>query len=268
MKVLVLGSSGVIGRSLSIHLKNIGHEVLDWDIQIDPSHDLSNPENKENLRNIINSVDFVYFLAYDVGGSKYLSNICNDFINNNLMIMINTFDCLKNKKFIFASSQMQNMYNAYGALKQIGEHYTHSMGGISTRFWNIYGPELFSEKSHVIPDFIHNFKTNGKIELLTNGTEERQFLYTTDCAKCLTIIMDKYDEIYKERKCIDITSFEWKTIMDIARMIAPEDVISSSEYKDITQTIKNEPDTFILKYWKPEIDLKVGIDYMIHGTYN
>ena len=68
MKILVLGSSGVIGRSLSIHLKNIGHEVIDWDIQIDPSHDLSNPENKENLRNIINSVDFVYFLAYDVGG--------------------------------------------------------------------------------------------------------------------------------------------------------------------------------------------------------
>ena len=40
MKVLVLGSSGVIGRSLSTHLKNIGHEVIDWDIQIDPSHDL------------------------------------------------------------------------------------------------------------------------------------------------------------------------------------------------------------------------------------
>ena len=80
--------------------------------------------------------------------------------------------------------------------------------------------------------------------------------------------MNKYDEIYKERKCIDISCFEWKTIMDIARMIAPEDVISSSECKDITQTIKNEPDTFILKYWKPEIDLKVGIDYMIHGTYN
>ena len=73
--------------------------------------------------------------------------------------MKNTFGELRRTKtpFVFASSQMYNMDNVYGTLKFLGEHYTRILGGLSVRFWNVYGPEEINEKSHVIPDFIDQY---------------------------------------------------------------------------------------------------------------
>ena len=71
--------------------------------------------------------------------------------------MKNTFELLykEKKRFIFATSQMSNMiYSSYGVLKRIGEDITKSLGGISVRFWNVYGIENDMEKSHVVTDFI------------------------------------------------------------------------------------------------------------------
>ena len=42
LRVLVLGSSGVVGSSLVKHLRTLGHDVIEWDILLSPMHDLSN----------------------------------------------------------------------------------------------------------------------------------------------------------------------------------------------------------------------------------
>ena len=80
---------------------------------------------------MVQAVDFVFFLAYDVGGAKYIWDVDLGFINRNNMIMINTFSLLEKKRFIFASSTMYNMDNVYGVLKHLGEHYTRNLGGPS-----------------------------------------------------------------------------------------------------------------------------------------
>ncbi len=50
---------------------------------------------------------------------------------------------------------MSNMnYSSYGVLKKIGENLTESIGGITVRFWNIFGIERDPNKTHVITDFI------------------------------------------------------------------------------------------------------------------
>jgi|TARA_R110001606_G_C15395391_1_gene652113 nucleoside-diphosphate-sugar epimerase len=257
MKILVLGSEGVIGSVLCEVLEKFGHDVMRWDIKISNDHDLTNPLNICSLKCAIDVNEFVFFLAYDVGGAKYIWDVDLNFINRNNMIMINTFNLLKNKRFIFASSTMFNMDNVYGTLKYIGEHYTRKLGGLSTRFWNVYGREDISERSHVITDMIHKFKTNGYIDLMTDGEEERQFLHNHDCAKCLTILMDNYDEILKETDSVDITSFESIKIKDVARYIC--DDIRVGEKNMNTHNKFNEPRSFILRYWKPEITLKDGI---------
>jgi nucleoside-diphosphate-sugar epimerase len=131
------------------------------------------------------------------------------------------------------------------------------------RFWNVYGNEPVGEKSHVIPDFIDQAKRTGRIHMLTDGEEERQFLYTTDCSKCLEAIMNNYDEIVATgRTSVDVTNHVWTKIKDVAEMIAPGQVFAKKGKKDATQTIRNEPDDFILKYWKPEITLEQGIQIM------
>jgi nucleoside-diphosphate-sugar epimerase len=82
-----------------------------------------------------------------------------------------------NKRFIFASSQMSNMsYSPYGVMKRVGELYTTSLRGLIVKFWNVYGIEKDYEKSHVITDFIRKGFEEGDFEMMTDGTEERQFL--------------------------------------------------------------------------------------------
>jgi len=257
MKILVLGSEGVIGTALCKALEESGHRVTHWDIKLTNAHDLSNSLNVYRLKSAIDESDFVFFLAYDVGGAKYIWDVDLDFVNRNNMIMINTFNLLHKKKFIFASSTMYNMDNVYGTLKYIGEHYTRKLGGLSARFWNVYGPENVSEKSHVITDMIHKYKTKGYIDLMTDGEEERQFLHTDDCAKCLMKVMENYEDIRRKTDSVDITSFESTKIVDVAKHIC--DDVRPSEKKMNTHDRFNEPRSFILDYWKPEITLKEGI---------
>ena len=145
MKVTILGSKGQIGAYLTDYLTKKGHLVREFDIVNGNHEDMTHIPNTF-LRNVIIDSDFVFFLAFDVGGSRYLKKYQHtfDFINNNTRMMANTFDLLKtyNKKFVFASSQMSNLsFSPYGLLKNLGELYTKSLGGLITKFWNVYGIE-------------------------------------------------------------------------------------------------------------------------------
>ena len=134
-KVLILGSNGQIGRHLVDFIKSKkNYKVVEFDIISGSRFDLRNFNNK-NLEKNIKKSDFVFFLAFDVGGSRYLKKYQKtyDFLINNLLIMSNVFRLLKkhNKKFIFASSQMSNMdFSPYGTLKRLGENMTNSLNGI------------------------------------------------------------------------------------------------------------------------------------------
>ena len=143
MIITVLGSSGQIGAYLSEYLSRKGHIVREFDIVNGIHQDMTHITNTY-LRNAIMESDFVFFLAFDVGGSRYLKKYQHtfDFVNNNTRLMANTFGLLEqyDKPFIFASSQMSNMsYSPYGTLKRLGELYTESLGGLVVKFWNVYG---------------------------------------------------------------------------------------------------------------------------------
>lgn len=191
MKHLILGSAGQVGAYLTEQIVRDGDEVIQWDIEISPDHDLTKEfVTKKYLTPKIEECDFVHFLAFDVGGSKYLEKYQDtyQFVENNINLMRNTFDLLQQTKkpFYFASSQMSNMFHStYGRLKAIGESYTNSLKGINIRFWNVYGYETNPEKTHVITDFIRMALNDGGITMRTTGVEERNFLYGNDAAKLL-----------------------------------------------------------------------------------
>ena len=86
MRILVLGSSGLIGKSLVKLLRIEKFEVYEWDILLDVKHDLSNPLNFTRLTSAVDRCDFVFFLAYDVGGAKYIKIPTGDFLNRNMLI--------------------------------------------------------------------------------------------------------------------------------------------------------------------------------------
>jgi len=270
MKYLVLGSSGQIGSPLCKYLKDQGNQIFEFDIVNNEKEDLR-INNNVLLSDYIQESDFVFFLAFDVGGSRYLSKYQHsfDFFDNNVKIMSNTFSALKkhNKPFIFASSQMSNMsYSPYGVAKAIGERYVNTMNGLAVKFWNVYGVEHDLEKAHVITDFIIKAQKTGIIDMMTDGQELRQFLYVEDCSRCLYILSQNFQKLDKI-KDYHITSFEWISILDIANIVASqfEDVkIVPAKTKDIVQQDKrNKQNTYILNFWEPKISLEEGIKSII-----
>ena len=274
MKYLILGSSGQIGQHLVNFLKNKNYEVIEFDILNSEQQDLR-INNNELLDKEVQSCDFIYFLAFDVGGSRYLKQYQNtfEFINNNIKIMNVVFNCIKkyNKPFLFASSQMSAMeYSSYGTLKRIGEFYTKALEGLIVRFWNVYGIEKDLEKSHAITDFILKALNNKKIDMLTDGTEERQFLYAEDCCECLLKLSSIYKQLDRKEE-YHISSFEWVSILSVAETIKeliPCDIFPNKEKDEVQKNLKNDPNKNILKFWKPKTSLKDGITKVVEHYKN
>ena len=124
MRITILGSSGQIGAYLTKYLTKKGYQVREFDIMNSYHEDMTHIPNTY-LRNAIMESDFVFFLAFDVGGSRYLKKYQHtfDLVNNNTRLMANAFGLLQQneKPFVFASSQMSNMsYSPYGTLKRVG----------------------------------------------------------------------------------------------------------------------------------------------------
>jgi nucleoside-diphosphate-sugar epimerase len=273
MKYLVLGSSGQIGSHFCKYLeKNGDNSAIPFDLAHDPAEDLRN--NRQLLTEKMREADFVIFLAFDVGGALYLQQYQHtyEFVSNNVKLMNNAFDALRalDKPFIFASSQMANMLqSSYGALKTVGEHYTKSLNGILIKLWNVYGVEQDPQKFHVITDFIKKARRHGKIEMISSGQEERQFLYATDCCECLHKLSIHYPSIPRDKN-LHITSFKWNKIIEVAEIIGRQmkvPVFPGKITTDPTQLFKkNEPDPYILEYWRPTTSLEEGVRHVIEET--
>ena len=279
MNVAVLGSSGQIGSYLTEYLTKKGHLVREFDIVNSYHEDMTHIPNPF-LRNVIMDSDFVFFLAFDVGGSRYLKKYQHTFkfIDNNTRMMANAFGYLEQYKvpFIFASSQMSNMsYSPYGAMKRVGELYTKSLGGLIVKFWNVYGIEKDIEKSHVITDFIRKGFETGKIDMLTDGTEKREFLYAEDCCEALEKVMEEYETLDSDDN-LHITSFHSTAILDVANIIrqlflSDHKIITliPSEAKDeVQKDARNEADPYILKLWKPKTSIRDGIKKVFEEMKN
>ncbi len=252
-KNLVLGGSGTIGSALCNHLIAIGEEVINLDIKEGFDLRIMDIDNYMN-------VDYVWFLAWDVGGAKYLYNTEHqiEILKNNTGICRHVFHFIEKYKipFIFASSQLANTDNSYGITKLLGELWTQQLGGKTVRFWNVYGWENPSEKSHVIPDLIIKALTEEKITLITNGLEERQFIYIEDCVRNLMKIRDSKLNLFH------LTNGNWMHIKDIANNIANKLNVPLIVGNDQGYSYKVDPD-ITYKIFDFKVSIETGIDILI-----
>jgi len=270
MKITILGSSGQVGAYLTQYFKAKGHDVIEFDKVNADWQDMTRIPNV-NLQDALKDTDFCFFLAFDVGGSHYLKKYQHTFkfLDNNARMMCNAFQYLEKYKvpFVFASSQMSSMsYSPYGVMKRVGELYTESLGGKIVKFWNVYGIENDMEKAHVITDFIDKGFRNGVIDMMTDGTEQREFLYAEDCCEALEAVMQNYDD-FTSTDPLHITSFVSTSILEVGKIIqnlfdadGKEVNVIPAESKDTVQKdARNQADTFITKWWKPKTSIEEGI---------
>ena len=280
MKITVLGSSGQIGSYLTEYLRSKNYFVREFDIVNSQDQDMTHIPNVY-LRNAIMDSDFVFFLAFDVGGSHYLKKYQNTFkfINNNTRMMANVFGYLEQYQvpFIFASSQMSNMsYSPYGVMKRVGELYTKSLNGLIVKFWNVYGIEKDMEKAHVITDFIHKGFKTGVIDMMTDGTEMRDFLYAEDCCEGLEAIMNNYQDLSSDDE-LHITTGIYTSILEIANEIkklfsniGKDVIIKPAQSKDeVQRDARNIADPFINeRFWQAKTSVQDGLKKVFEEMKN
>lgn len=250
---LVIGSEGFVGKPLCKYLENLGERVVRFDIK-NGTH-----EDGRVAMFKFDDIDRVYFLAWDVGGAKYLYRQESQFrqLDWNLKLLLNIMPQLKERQvpFLFVSSQLAEEYDSvYGVTKRLGEVWTHLLGGGRVRLWNVYGPiENESERSHVVSDFVWQAVKNGEIRMLTTGEEKRQFIHINDVCKAFHIALSQgLTGIY------DVTSFEWVEVRDIAHIIAshtgakviPGSNVGTTPFTPLKGKIPN---------WWPHVSLNVGL---------
>lgn len=257
IKNLVLGSEGFIGRAFCAYLESLGERVQRFDIK------RGEHEDGRFVDLDFSDIDRVYFLAWDVGGAKYLYKEDAQLhqLDWNLKLMMNVMPQLQKAKvpFLFVSSQLAEEYDTvYGVTKRLGEVWTRLLDGVFIREWNVYGPiEDHSERSHVISDFIHQALATGEIRMLTTGEEKRQFVHIDDVCKAWHMALEQ-----NLKGIHDVTSFEWVKVVDVANIIGeitgakviPGDKVGSTPITPIKGKIPG---------WTPSVNLRDGLRDMV-----
>jgi nucleoside-diphosphate-sugar epimerase len=113
------------------------------------------------------------------------------------------------------------------------------------------------------------------IDMLTDGEEEREFLYAEDCCEALETIMDNFHDFTSEDN-LHITSFRPTKIIDVAgiingqfNIIGKEVKVQPSDQKDSVQMDKkNKPDTYLTKWWMPKTTIEQGIAKVFEAMKN
>jgi nucleoside-diphosphate-sugar epimerase len=257
---LVIGSDGFIGTPFCHYLESQGEKVIRFDIK------RNKKEDARIAKLPLSGVDCVYFLAWDVGGSKYLyePKLQKNQLEWNLDLMKNVFDQVgkAKKKFLFVSSQLsEEVDTVYGVTKRLGEVWTELLGGVCIRVWNAYGyMEGEDIKSHVISDFIYQALKTKKIKMMTNGQEWRQFTHITDLSKAFYMALHTKG---LRKTVYDASSYEWIRIIDIAHMIAGLTGAKVFPGDKIGHDPAGSPNRGRIPHWLPSIEIEDGIKSMI-----
>lgn len=294
MKVLIFGSRGLVGRSLSKTLNNSDFvtEV------IQSTREDTNLEDKNSIINSINKnePDYVVNCAAKVGGIYANNKYRVDFLMNNLKINLNLFDAVKEfnnvgvinlgssciypldaknpiKEEYFMSGKLEPTNSPYAIGKivgiELGKEISKQFGNnvINLMPTNLYGPfDNFSEMdSHVIPGMMykmHKAKVNNSkiFKIWGTGKPLREFMYVDDLSNCIEFLIMKKPNI----DLINVGSGKEISIYDLA--ILMKEVVG---YTGEIKTDLNMPDgnprklldsTIINKLgWTHSTNLKDGL---------
>ncbi len=254
---LVLGSDGFVGRPFCEHLERLGEKVVRFDIK------RGGHEDARCIRLPLAGIDRVYFLAWEVGGSKFLYRDDAQFLQLdwNLHLLLNVMPQLRETgmPFLFVSSQLAEEHDTvYGVTKRLGEVWTRLLNGVRVRLWNVYGGyEDPTERSHVAADFVHQALSTGRIEMMTTGEEVRQFIHVDDVCRAFHAALSRnLQDVY------DVTSAEWVSVRDLAQIIADLTgacVVPGTRVGSTPRTPVVGP----IPGWEPTLSLREGLARMV-----
>ena len=294
-KILITGSSGLIGQNLINKLSNDGYEVLG----LDSRNDLRDASIANKLFGDFKP-SLVFHLAAKVGGIYANSNFKADFYSDNVLINTNVVNaCIKNKvSYVFAMGtgcaypkrlENQTLYEKDfldGIPEFTNDAYAYAKRGLLVHLKsleesnlmqysfclpaNIYGPfdNFHPLNSHVVPGLIRRFSDsvdNNQEEIFIwgDGSARRDFLYIDDCIDAIiNLAMIKYCGV------VNVSSKTLTSIKQLSELIKKETSFKGIIKYDQTKLSGQKQrimDTSIMDSlnWHPKISLTKGINKTI-----
>jgi nucleoside-diphosphate-sugar epimerase len=250
---LVLGGEGLIGSELIRTLKVQAHQTVSLDLK--SGFDLRQPLDLK----LFEQCDRVWFLAWDTGGAKFLEleDRQHEQYRSNCELSLRVFDALARTKkpFLFTTSQLAGLPNAYGTTKLMAWHWASHLGGKVARLWNVYGWEHPDQRSHVITDLVLS-GLQGRVKCMTNGEEKRLFLYKSDCVAALQALFDS------PLQTAEIAGLGWLKIREVAEEISRQLKVEIELGQAKGSEVPVDP-TELLPNWQPQVSLAEGIARVI-----
>ena len=293
MKVVVAGSSGLVGSAVVESLNATNYDVIGLS-----SKDVDLTDKKATLRwfNNHGKVDVVIDAAAKVGGILANSLKPVEFLEQNLQIQQNLMSAshsMNINKFVFLGSSciyprnsqqpIKEEYFLTGSLEKTNSAYAiakitgiemikayrkeYGKKWISLMPTNIYGPrDNFNlESSHVLPALIRKFSdailfNKNEVVLWGSGQPLREFLYSSDLASAIIFAMENYSG----ESHLNVGSGEEISIRDLANLIAKEvgfegQIIWDNSKPDGTPRKLLDSSKLNELGWKPQISLIEGI---------
>lgn len=242
MKVLVTGGSGFIGSHIVDSLVEKNEVVV-----VDKKTGFTNPKAKyivadildlEKMKEIAKEVDQIFHYAANPSVQESVERPSETF-ELNVTGTINMLEAARYadvKTFVFASSSTiygnapiptkettpTSPVSPYGASKAASDAYIaaysriYGFNAVSCVYGNIFGPR---SDHGVMFDFFHKLvRDPKKLEILGDGKQQKTYLFISETVDATLLCADKvrgYDKF-------NISSEEWITVNDIARIISDE----------------------------------------------
>ena len=292
MKIVVAGSTGLVGSAIKTSLQDENWEVIEINRSI---IDLRNLEETRKFLEKVRPYAVVDAAAI-VGGIGANNSKPVEFLSQNLQIQNNLMDAAfhaKVSKFIFLGSSciyprdcpqpikeeylmtgpLEKTNSAYAIAKIAGIEMINSyrkqyqLPWVSVMPTNLYGPKdnFNLETSHVLPALIRKFveAAEGLADTVTlwgTGNPRRDFLHVQDLAKAVMLVLDKYDDFGP----INIGSGAEVSIRELAQKVSKAskfegEIVWDSEKPDGTPRKFLDTSLITSLGWKPEISLDDGL---------
>ena len=307
MKILITGGSGLVGKGLESISCNYNYQFVFFSSKYG---DLTDFQETYQLFEK-EKPEYVIHLAACVGGLFKNMKEPVEMLEKNLMINYNVLKCcheFKVKKVVSCLSTCifpdettypineKMLHNGPPHTSNEGYAYAKRMLEIHSKAYqkqyndnficviptNIYGlHDNFSlENGHVIPALIHKCylakKQNRPFIIKGSGIPLRQFIYSTDLAKLMMWILEKYEQ--KDTIILSVNKEDEVSIREIGLLISKyfnyeNNIIFDDSYSD-GQYKKTADNSYLLKLYGPyqfisiEQGIKETVDWFIKNYQN
>tara|TARA_B100000161_G_C33555239_1_gene417523 strand:- start:1545 stop:2462 length:918 start_codon:yes stop_codon:yes gene_type:complete len=295
MKILILGSNGLVGTSLT---KILSNDKENFEI-VSANRDVCDLLNFQNTKDYIDDISphLIINCAAKVGGIYANSTYRSQFLIENLKINVNLLESIIEKPEIkvinlgssciypleaenpikedsIMSGKLEPTNSPYAMAKltaielgnSLAKQYGHKILNLMPT--NLYGPnDNFSEMdSHVIPGLIcrmHNSKisNDASFSVWGTGTPKREFLFVDDLSNAIKFLIENgIDEgIYNIGSGSEISIADLVTVL--AKVINYDGKIEfDTKYPDGNPRKAIDSSKINNLGWKPDIDIKNGLN--------